>query len=341
MAPTVQALLSDIRDTISEYTNKWLIFAHKMARAYDAAYEGQARLLRRIQKAIEARKERDDAMMVFALSLLTVGIVGPIAKRFVKKLTSNGTSKTIGDLVGKAAQDPLLTEWFQDTFGAVAKKGTEKLQDLGLAKLNLMSPPPGDAFTPAGLTPTSYGHLLEQGILERAEVFSDLARGFYEGAVLHNPPTFNFTPAMASRIRDGLRQSSFITDVPGQVDENVLTAKAKLALWVAWAHVRDEAYWRKASHGFNPEVRDFAPVRDELVNLGVPAREISVTPQRPYGFDFDDMHTLPHLRVQGLNVDGLIKWAKSPLAISMLFQNLPMNAAGRAQVPILMLSKPL
>lgn len=87
--------------------------------------------------------------------------------------------------------------------------------------------------------------------------------------------------------------------------------------------MRDVAYWNKFSHRLNDEVWDMAPIREELVSLGVPPGPITIP------------HPMPGVRMiggrvgrHGLNVSGLIKWAQSPMASQLLFSGIHTNRKG-------------
>src|SRR5689334_16264528 len=77
---------------ISKAQDHWELYGAAMATAYSEAYEDQAKLLDSVKKRIEAQKAADEKLMSFALSLLTVGVGGPVAGALVGRLVAKGGS---------------------------------------------------------------------------------------------------------------------------------------------------------------------------------------------------------------------------------------------------------
>lgn len=323
MAETTESYLSGLRLDILEYTRKWEGFANRVEMSYAEAYHSQAAVLTKVKQTIDARKKREVEMMTFTLSLLTLGVAGTLTNRFVKKLTDGAKSQAnVGELAAKIATDSLILDWTGDTMKALSKQAAQKLvQDPLLERLGAKSAGgDGNAFSPVGMNPEQYGRQLKRGILARSEILSDFARALYDHykAVL---------PVESARMaQQALRRSPFFTDVPVGIMDEALTRSAKQALWIGWAKVRDVAYWEKSNHEFNPEVWELAPIRDELVALGAPAGPLTKV-NKMANLRFPGGKQPPRY---GIDMMGLIRWAKGPQAGQLLFEGLPGNAGGIA-----------
>ncbi len=310
--------LGGLRNDILEYTNKWKRFAEGAQASYRNAYLSQSTILAKVKQTIDKRKQRDIELITFTLSLLTVGVAGPVTNRFVKRMTESGKSgAAVGELAAKIASDSLLVEWTGDVMGDVAKKATEKFVNDPILKKLTKPDANTDAFSPVGMNPEEYGNRLKEGILERSELLSDFARAFYD----HMGLTFPAEGAKA--IQESLRRSPFFTDAPAGIEESALTRSAKVALWIGWASARDLPYWKKLNHPINPEVWELVPIRDELVRLGVPSSQITRV-NKAAGLYIGGTTSPAH----SIDMEGLIRWAKSPMAAQLLFEGLPGNAKG-------------
>jgi hypothetical protein len=318
MAHTPEFYLADLRETTHDYVIKWEKLMERMAGAYDSAYESQTTLLGTVKKSVEARKERERALMVYTLSLVTVGIVGTIANRLVKKVDVGGASETLAQVAAKEAQDSVVAEWTRGVVTTLAKDGTKKLQSVTLDPALAGSGKVDDGFSPLGMTPNSYGHSLKEGVFSRAEIVADFARICYR-------ESDKYTADFAKNLRDFMLYGPFFTTLPEtDVDKDTLTRNAKLALWIAWARARDKSYWQtqvalaQGYYASYSEAFDFGPVCDELVSLGVPSSLIVI----------ESNNYLTGTTSRGLNMCGLIDWATGVTAPAALYQNLPTNTEG-------------
>ena len=92
-------------------------------------------------------------------------------------------------------------------------------------------------------------------------------------------------------------------------------------LWIAWAKGRDLGYWEKQDAVINyrfSEEWDWAPLLGELTSLGV------WTAQFTTSGGFDPRGGMPTT----INMPAFIRWAKSPLALTVVFVGLSTNGAG-------------
>jgi hypothetical protein len=129
----------------------------------------------------------------------------------------------------------------------------------------------------------------------------------------------------------GMKKSAFFSKAPASVmagaTKTALLARAKLALWIAWAWDRDLSYWEKQTltargHGIMgvSEVWDWEPLRQELVNLGLSATSITLK-----GMNRMQL-------IYGLNMEAFIGWARSTAATKALFSGLATDPEGIATV---------
>jgi hypothetical protein len=126
-------------------------------------------------------------------------------------------------------------------------------------------------------------------------------------------------------------------------EANFVPWKSRLALWIAWAYVRDISYWYwewkekwardytgvahkiSVKDGGNLyEAVDWDPVRRDLVTLGVP--ELAITRDDALAVPGGNM-ALAHVEL-ALDVWGFCQWVASPNASKMLFASLPTQQTG-------------
>ena len=86
MADTSESHFSELSQAVNTYKTKWEIFGNLAAANYAAAYQQQKSVLKKVRAALEAQKKDEEAMMTFALSLLTVGVAGALAGACVNRL---------------------------------------------------------------------------------------------------------------------------------------------------------------------------------------------------------------------------------------------------------------
>jgi hypothetical protein len=214
--------------------------------------------------------------------------------------------------VTKAAEkDSVLFEILRDTTKDAIKKGGDKLTELGLDRFK--GEGPSDGFQPNGWSVARYRKLLNDGITDRARVLTRIAK-FLENAA------DAFTPELAEAMSDGMLKNDFFDDA-NRIhikDEDLLERKAELALWCAWALVRDEDYWQKQKSlaGYGPnmsEVFDFRPVLERVIELGVPKEAVTID-LNPY--------KIGSKKATGLDVIGFMDWAKSPDMVHTLYEGI-------------------
>ena len=300
--------LNDMRSTTLEYARKWNIVALRMGLAYSKAYQNQQGFLKKIQKALEAKKKQEEAMMSFTFGLLTGGIIGPIADRVVKKFTKGGELSVLKDVVGKVSEDSLLTEWTGNAFKELAKLGDEKVREAGINKLK--SEVAAEAFDPAGMTPHDYTASLQLGIEQRADAMSDIARSVHRE--FHHIPV-----EVAQAVNKAFLQSAFFTALPGEINETALERSAELMLWIAWGKLRDVRYWdvQKAILLYNSsEIWEWTPLLKELARLNAPLKQFTIK-----------MHGMRG-PIATVDMPAFIAWSKGATAPAAAFEGVPTKA---------------
>lgn len=353
---TTEHYLNDIRSTTLEYRNKWMTLADTMGKAYSNAYNHQQTVLNAIKKSIEEARKREEAMMSFALGLLTGGIVGPIADRLAKSVGAFTNGSTLEQIAGQVTKDSLLTEWTGNAIKVVATAGEEwgkgKIMDLGspgspaspqqprgfldwqkdaqpIILLQNAPPPPAPEttpFEPTGMSASDYTQTLRLGIGRRADAMSDIARTFHRELTA-------IPPKAAEAINKSFLSSSFFTSLPTkELDETQLQRSAELMLWVGWGRVRDEPYWRKEHSRYlnmgtheQAEHWHWVPLLKELSQFGVPDSAIALPAQKHKW-----MNRVEQTKV--FNMLGFMTWSRSAAAASLAFRNHPTDAVGISAV---------
>ena len=173
--------------------------------AYDQAFTNVNDLLQRVKAEIIERQQRENALMITTLSILTGGVASVLGDELVKSMPV--IEKTIysqrGGLlkVMKVAQeDAFLYKVFKDTTKDLVKKGVEKVDDLALDQFK--GEPPESGFKPVGMRVAAYTDALTQGIDARAQFLWDFADYLYQNAD-------SWTVEMANSMRQGLYQNDF------------------------------------------------------------------------------------------------------------------------------------
>ena len=314
MPETSREIFNDMRITIDHVIlTDWTAYICTVTDAYDAAYSRVQGLLDSVKAAIIAREQAEQALMVGVLSVLTGGVVGAFADGLVKRMpavekAAATAQNSVVNVVKTAEGDPVLYKIFKDTTKDLTKKGADKLQEAGLDLFK--GEPRSGGFTPEGLRVEAYRNLLTQGIIDRGTLLWNFADALYKAAD-------DWSPEVADLIRKGLYQCDFFTR-KYRAHKDFLKKKAELALWCAWALPRDEDYWTKQKiwnkYQPNTESLDWAPVRDELVDLGVPEDEITLVGVQT-GFWKDKV-------VKGLDVIGLMNWVKTVGMVHTLYEGI-------------------
>jgi hypothetical protein len=292
-------------------------YVSTMTDAYDQALKNVNDLLTKVKAEIIESQARENALMVATLSILTGGVAGAFADGLVKRLpavekAASGGAQAIAKVVEKAEEDPVLYKIFKDTTKDLVKKGVEKAQEFGLD--HFKAEPPSDGFQPVGMTVESYRAKLQEGLSVRGEIlwqFADLLLNTAD----------SWTPELARMLREGLYNNDFFKR-RAPLHRDVLVKKAELALWSAWALVRDEDYWttQVAMQNYGPrmsEVWHWEPLLRRLAELDVPADVITINPTMylPGG--------LKH--VQGLDMIGFMKWVRKSAMVHTLFDGIPVD----------------
>lgn len=295
---TAESILGDLEQDVNRAATQWAIFAETALQAYDTAYGRQQQLLGAIKQKIADREQSENDRMAFALTILTVGILGPVA-----------------DDIAATFQGLKHAKKYQAAIGQLAEKSGEAIagQITDLAK----APTAGDAFAPVGRSPTYIGSKLRETFLRWKLAMSGLAAGLKSASIA-------ISADAASRVRMTLKQSPFFTDIPSGVTEGVLVPAAELALWIGWLRDRDANWWSKNTHEFNAQVFDFLPLRDRLAALGIPAQLITFTAPlatiRP--------GTVVMSMQQGLHMHNAITWSKSIDAVIAMLKHVKKHRDG-------------
>jgi hypothetical protein len=325
---TGQECVNFLEGEVNRAHKHWETFGHAMSAAYSEAYEDQKNLLENVKKRIEARRAADEKFMTFALSLLTVGVGGPVAGALVSRvITKTGAAIAASkeDIEAAVKFAEKMAEKAKEKVAEPIKAGTEKL-------VKYFNPPLGDPFAPVSEAPSTFGAKLLEEISRMGAVKEDLISGLRRSDQI----TLEGATTLAEQILD----STYYNDMPAAtISHDQLKPKAGIALWVAWALSRDDKYWIKASnqwatanqHVHNESVWDeqfdWEPVRQKLVvDLKVPESQITVR-----GTEFGWMGR--QKAITGLWMWGFMKWAASPQAYKLLFDDsVPKNVDGLQMV---------
>ncbi|MGE0479094.1 MAG: hypothetical protein AB7Q17_01360 [Phycisphaerae bacterium] len=307
---TATEILNDLERDIDRAGTQWAIFAETALQAYDTAYNRQQQLLNAIKQKIAAREQTENDRMAFALTILTVGILGPIAD----------------NVVGWFKPPPATTR-LKPAIDQLGEKSGEAIAG-GLVDL-AAAPSAPDAFGPVGRSPTYVGSKLRETFLRWTSAMSGLAAGLKASGS-------SISADVANRVRSALKNSPFFTDIPRGATEGVLVPGAELALWIGWLHDRDARWWSSNSTPSNVQTLDFDPLRKRLVELGVPAQTIAA--QTPL---FDESSGAGRgFTTPGLHMSNAIAWAKSVDAVLAMLRHVPKHAKGVASALSLFKSKP-
>ena len=276
-SPTFSDALSYVVDAQAEILSAvadWKSYADAAAEAYSQAYEDQGRVLGSVNKRLEEMRKEDAERMTLALTILTVGVAGPIASVLVKDKAAKVFEKLAENLQGKASKTALEAagEMVKDSAGDLTKKGLEKVAE-EVSKA-YERPSVEDAFHSSGVPPDQYGDQLQEAIDLQTGVLQKLITAFMRKG------SAGMTMDDAKQLLSRILNTDFVKYPPSAVKKGVLRKKASVALWLAWAWDRDREYWEKHSLPlFNAkELSAFEPVRRVLVDqLQFPASAINQT----------------------------------------------------------------
>jgi hypothetical protein len=316
---TPQAIESYLTREYSKATDAWNLMAVKFAKAYKAASDKQKTVL----KAVKARKLEEAQSEQFAynfiFSILTVGIAGGAGGALARSIFAD-TQKNAIDAAKQVGQ-------------FLVRQGAAPIWDV----LDPVKAVRGDIFEPVGPDPFDYYLNLQDNILTQknilnlafgAESFVQLPSG---GLTRHPSPSPAPSGGASEEFANWFLDTPFIKEKPDalSIDEKQLATNMRLALWIAWAYVRDIGYWYwkwvdRTVHNKRFKDRDMKPhafiesfdwdaVRRDLFLLGVPEHLITITgATKALGFD----------------VWGFCNWVASPLAPKALFAGLPTQQKG-------------
>ncbi len=287
--------LEELNKTVDMADKSWMAYGWAQNAAYSAAYENQKRALGNVKTLEDARRKAEDAMISFALSILTVGVAGCLAGYLAKKIDDK-------------AED--FIKGAKSAAGGVAKKGTDKA-----VKYLRPETLPGDPFAPAGVTPAEY---ISNTMANLTAQIRDLRQMYYD---LRDK---NLPPDRAKELKEQILGNSLILEKPADyLTPAFLQPKAELALWIGWALARDAEYWSAPGRRspMSAEARDFKPVLDALLPLRVPAAQIAI--DLPGGLMGIGAATVwvPAQPNGALNMYGFINWARSSQAVALLFDD--------------------
>jgi len=308
--PKAAQYISLLESTISQCREHWGHYVDVTEQAYAWAWSHQGGVLENVKRKLEARRKREEAIATFALNLLTVGVGGALAGAATK-----GLVKSAGGLVGQE-----LSKEFVDKAVDIAKeKVSEPIKHATeWAYKALAGEGSEDPFKPAGISPAEFGAELRSGVSYRTGTLWDMV------VRLKRENITDITLAGARSLAEEIIPLPFLQEMPSlEIDAGSLKKKALLALWLAWAWARDEAYWkvhgsvmRGDSLNYQGERQDFESVMNDLLKLGVPS---SVASQKDTVYHWGNRTEL----IDEINMPGFIAWANSMDWMRLMFQGVP------------------
>jgi hypothetical protein len=306
---TAQDYLGYLGREITRIGDYWFKFGEHSVIAYQRAWDDQGTVLTNVKKNLERTAMVQEAMMTFALNIVTVGVGGAIAGTMVKKVYS--ALEKPGEAVAKELVDKAIE--------ATKKKIEEPIKKITETSYKLLqSQPVEDAFNPPGLKPVAYGATLKAGILDRKIFLENMVHAIDVAGA-------NISIDAALKLTTDVLNSPFMRDYPENVDEDLLYRKAYIAFWLGWIWVRDLPYWRMHSRYYQ-EAQDFQPILDELTNI-FPSSVIARITQRlmpgygGMGYQIDDNADSIFGSQRVIDMERLIEWAYSMDAVNFLLNN--------------------
>jgi hypothetical protein len=327
---TVDAYLKFLADEIRRANDHWDHFGKAASAAYAKAYDSNGGVLKRVRSLQVARQAADDAMMSFALSLLTVGVAGAVAGGLIAIEGSRATETAARDVV-------------KFVIKGIGGEVNDAVKALSPDRV-----PGGDVFAPADIGPTeymakmlegiSYNKGLLEDILHEVNYNQDADRVEYPAGttvLLNRSGTGQVTAGTAKLLAEVITGTSFFQQMPSMsVNSDALTPKARLALWMGWALNRDPDYWSDGEQEFTENIvagpgggggslnrpsqatkeqPDWEPVRNDLLSLKVPIGMIAST-LRTSAWTGNSARN-------GLYMWGFMEWAASVSAMDMLLDS--------------------
>ena len=328
---TVDGYLKFLADEIRRANDHWDHFGKAVSAAYAKAYDSNGKALQRVRDIEVARKAADDAMMSFALSLLTVGVAGGVAGGLITIASSRAAETAARDVVK-----------------LVIKGVGGELTD-AVKALSPDNVPGNSVFAPADITPTEYMAKMLEGISYNKGLLEDILHevnynvdagqvvvpGGGTTVLLNRSKDGQITAGSAKLLAEVITGTSFFQQMPSMsVNSEVLTPKARLALWMGWAFNRDPEYWSDGEQQFTENIiagpgggggsisrpsqatkeqSEWWPVRNDLLELKVPGGLITST-LRSQSWAADTTKT-------GLYMWGFMEWAASSSALDLLLDD--------------------
>ncbi|HUA61183.1 MAG TPA: hypothetical protein VML19_20630 [Verrucomicrobiae bacterium] len=291
----------------------WEAYGDACSEAYSQAYSTQYAVLKKVQKTLEEEAEQREKVLTFALSLLTVGVGGPIAGAVVRKVAGKIIAKETAELTKAAIEK--AGEWGKEKATEPIKSGSE-----WAGKHLFKAPSTEEAFRPPGVPPDQYGNKVQKGIHATAAALFRSVENFQSNG------SAGMTLQSARSLTESMLESDFVKyppDVDPDDDQftNDLAKNASMALWLGWAWIRDVPYWRNAAHNkfivnYNTEPQAFRPVLDALTQTGAPRNQITQK-VNIFGANYDFM-----------DMWGFMQWSTSADAQMKLFQSMPKHPQG-------------
>jgi len=300
--------------------SSWEAYGDACSEAYSQAYGAQYDVLKKVQKTLEEEAEMREKMLTFALSLLTVGVGGPIAGAAVRKVAGKFITKETEELTKAAIEK--VGDWAKEKAAEPIKSGTE------LAGKHLFkAPSTEEAFKPAGVPPDQYGNKVQKGIHATAASLLRSVENF------QSTGSAGMTLQGARTLTESILNYDFVK-YPPDVDPDDdsftddLTKSASMALWLGWAWIRDVPYWKNPEHNsavpsfkggmplFNDEPKAFKPVLEALTQTGVPRNQIS-----------QKVNILGN-NLEFMDMWAFMQWSTSADARTKLFHGMPKHPQG-------------
>lgn len=311
-------VISDLNDIINVAAIAWRRFAYALGGAYSWGWHTQGAVLKKVKDNLETRAKAEEAAAMFALSMLTIGLGGPLANFCAKKVLG-----TYAEQLGE--------KFVEDVVDKATEQGKELMKSKGEWLYKYLNHPPSEeAFAPAGVEPLQFQDSMLEGIEFRTATLLKLTQKLKEklagGATLGN----------LQEIYNSIVTTPFIAQPPSlHITKESLQVKALMALWISWGWGRDVGYWR--SHSFLlgktvGEAIDFEPVRKSLLASGVPESRISQAFLSGGGAAWVMSRDAQKLRedqktndVQVINMSAFIDWCNSDDCVEVLLHGLPRN----------------
>lgn len=259
--------------TIDDAYSAWEVYGDTVSLAYEAAYEAQESILKNIKHVIDDAKQFQKEAAQLALTVLTLCVAGPLASIGLKSAVGKAIDKAIADEIQEAGGvdgvvavkklESITKKWTRGK--EVAQKSVKDITKKSLQKVSeplvnsLQSPSHEDAFRPVGVKPLRYGYEVQKNIHTRVH---GLKHQLAQILTFWDANPTGIDPVAARNFYELILKSDFIKDQPKGFDEETLTRKASLALWLSWAWDRDVGYWMQPEHNDINYIPDADYIKD-------------------------------------------------------------------------------